>query len=116
MLTLSAIFVAISIGFGIYMTLRILQKKPYTKRYPAAHLLTVAIGAILALIPALYGNTYLWPNIGLAVIVALFGCAVGFYKFRNSKNRLTTLAIHGILALICYLLLLYNTLIATPLT
>lgn len=90
------------------MANQILKKKPFPKAYSYLHLGLALLGAVLTIIAALSGGSLLWMNIGLAVLVALLGFSIAFRLFRDYKAKILLL-LHGLLATICYLFLLYNT-------
>ncbi|MCL2297130.1 MAG: hypothetical protein FWC38_08720 [Proteobacteria bacterium] len=108
MLTYAFVFVSAVVLIGLYMLMQTAQKKRYTKWFPLAHLGLDSVGALLVIVAALaIGGMLLWANIGLAVIVAALGIAVGLRKFHGAAGKML-LALHVVLAVICYLFLMYN--------
>ena len=108
MLVLAVTLISLVILVGLYMSTHILQKKPFPKLFSYAHLGMAALGAILTIIAATKGGILLWANTALAVIVATLGFMLTFGKF-GKRNGRSVLALHAILASICYLFLVYNT-------
>lgn len=111
MLVLSTLAISAAIFSGFLMARFILAKKPVVLWLKFVHVGMVAAGALLAIIAAFQINKMqVWGNIALSVIVALLGIIVGLKKTdrRLGKPFLTA---HGILAIICYLGLVYNTVV-----
>jgi len=108
MLTYAFVFVSGVVLVGLYMLMQIARKKRYPKWCSLAHLGLDSAGALLVILVALAaGGMLLWANIGLAVVVAALGITVGLRKFHGATGRVV-LGLHVVLAVICYLFLMYN--------
>jgi len=108
MLTYALVLVSAVVLTGLLMLAQTTQKKRYSNWYPLAHLGLDSIGALLVIIIALVaGGMLLWANIGLAVVVAALGIAVGLQRIRGTTSKII-LTLHVVLAVICYFFLIYN--------
>lgn len=109
MLIYSTFSISVAILSGLIMAFCIFTRKPLHLWLRLLHLSSVAIGAVLAILVAFETwSLRLWGNIGLSVIVALLGILLGIRKIPAQYLK-TFLVLHGILAVICYGILVFNT-------
>ena len=78
--------------------------------YPPLHAGAALVGSGLVLAAALAGDTRLYANIGLAVVIILLGVVMGIASKRGKKVSRAILLAHGGLAVACYGLLAFFTL------
>lgn len=70
--------------------------------YPMLHGVTALLGSALVIITALDGDTRLYLNIGLAVIIIVLGAVLGFFGKKGKKAQKPILLAHIGLAVVCY--------------
>jgi hypothetical protein len=78
---------------------------PVPPVYPKLHAAASLLGAALVIAVALQGDTRLYANIGMAVVIILLGLAMGLASKRGKQVPKGILAAHLGLAVSCYLLL-----------
>lgn len=70
--------------------------------YPLLHGGAALLGSALVIVAALGGDTRLYLNIGLAVVIIGLGAAVGFLSKKGKKVPRPVLLAHVGLAVVCY--------------
>ena len=70
------------------------------------HIAATAIGAVIALVAALMGDTRLWTNIILAVIIVALGAYMALGKLTKSSAK-TILLLHAGIGITCYVIFVY---------
>ena len=78
--------------------------------YPAVHAGAALVGSAFVILVALGGDTRLYANIGLAVVIILLGLVMGLASRRGKKVSRAILVTHAGLAVACYGLLAFYTL------
>ena len=109
MLMLSVVSITVVVLIGGYMVVTLYQGKTLPRRYGLVHAGFAGVGALLTIVAAVVsGDGRLWANIGLAVMVTVFGIVLGLRKLRQPARRVV-LVLHATMAMICFLFLIYNT-------
>jgi hypothetical protein len=108
MLTItSALFVftmAALMGLGMYAD--VWKGRSVGKFFPRLHAATAIFGSALVIYAAVVeGDTRLYNNIGMAVVIILLGVYMGFRTHKGKPVPKAVLLAHAGLAVGCYLLL-----------
>lgn len=75
--------------------------------YPILHAAAALVGSAMVIVVALDGDTRLYANIGLAVVIILLGAVMGIASKKGKRVPKGVLAMHMGLAVVCYGLLGY---------
>jgi hypothetical protein len=78
---------------------------PVQPAYPKLHAAASLVGAALVIAVAVAGDTRLYANIGMAVVIILLGLAMGLASKKGRRVSKGILVGHVGLAVSCYLLL-----------
>jgi cell division protein FtsW (lipid II flippase) len=101
-----AIFTLVAV-MGLGMVFDIARGQGTPKFFAVTHAVFAALGSALVIWVALQGDNRVWINIGLAVVIILLGLTLSFKRAKGPAPK-GILALHGGLAVICYLILAYN--------
>lgn len=77
--------------------------------YPRLHAGAALLGSALVIAAALDGDTRLYINIGMAVVIIGLGVYMGFCAKKGKRAPKGVIVAHAGLAVICYLLLGFYT-------
>lgn len=102
----SALAIGIVIVVGFMMASKHKKRERVPVSYKVVHIVGTIIGASLAFIAALMGDTHIWVNIVLATIIVILGAMMGLGKVTKSSAKKVLYA-HASIAIICYTLFLY---------
>lgn len=94
---------------GLIMACDVFRKKPTSPIFKVLHVVFVLIGALAAIVAAFSGDTRVWINIVIALVIIGLG-ALLFAKRSKGEHPKGVVIVHGGLAVTCYLLLAYFTL------
>ncbi|NOS73329.1 MAG: hypothetical protein HOP36_02065 [Methyloglobulus sp.] len=86
------------------------KSRPIGAVFPRLHAAAALFGSALVIGAALDGDTRLYNNIGMAVVVILLGVYMGFRAHKGKPIPKAILIAHAGLAVACYLLLGYYAL------
>ena len=78
--------------------------------YPLLHGAASLVGSSLVIVAALDGDTRLYVNIGMAVVIILLGVTMGVFAKKGKKAPKGLLVAHAGLAVVCYGILGFFTL------
>ena len=111
LLLTSALFIFTLVALmGLAMVGNVWKGKSVGAAFPRLHAAAALVGSALVIAAALDGDTRLYNNIGLAVVVILLGVYMGVRAQRGKKAPKAVLIAHAALAVGCYLLLGYYAL------
>jgi hypothetical protein len=96
-----AIFTLVAV-MGLSVMPGIWRGHPVEPIYPALHGAASLLGSALVILAALGGDTRLYLNIGLAVVIIVMGIAMGVFSKRGKKVPKALLLSHIGLAVACY--------------
>lgn len=91
---------------GVALATAVFEEKRSSRALQLFHVCTALIGSVLVIIDAFSGDTRVWVNIGLAVVIIVLGMGLE-YQRANGLHPRRLIAVHGGLAVICYLILAY---------
>jgi len=106
MLWPSALAIGIVIIGGFMMALKYKKREPVPVSYKVVHIVGTVVGALLALIAAWMGDTRIWMNVVLAVVIVILGLLMAFRIVKKNSAKMVLYA-HASIAVICYSLFLY---------
>ncbi len=75
--------------------------------YPVLHAVAALVGSAMVIFLALDGDTRLYANIGMAVVIILLGVVMGLASKKGKRVPKSVLVMHMGLAVACYGLLGY---------
>jgi hypothetical protein len=81
--------------------------RPIDAKYPIFHALAAVAGSALVILEALDGDTRVFANIGLAVVIIVLGVMMGLASKKGKKIPKGLLVAHMGLAVACYGLLAF---------
>jgi hypothetical protein len=99
-----AIFTLVAV-MGLSMVTSVWRGYALEPFYPALHGFISLVGSALVIVTALGGDTRLYANIGMAVVIILLGVIMGVCSKRGKKPPKLILVSHVGLAVACYALL-----------
>lgn len=79
--------------------------------YPVLHAVAALVGSALVIVVALDGDTRVYANIGMAVVIILLGAVMGLASKKGKRVPKGILTAHMGLAVACYGLLGYFALL-----
>jgi hypothetical protein len=94
-------------AMGAGMALELCKGRKTEKGYALLHAGFALGGSALVIVAALDGDTRLYANIGMAVVIIALGAMVSLKRAKGGVPKSLALA-HAGLAVACYLLLAYN--------
>jgi len=106
LLWIAALAIGIVIIVGFMMVSKRKKRQPVPVSYKLTHLIATIIGAVIALVAAVMGDTRIWTNVILAVIIVILGLVMAFGKLKKSSAK-TILLFHAAIGIICYIIFVY---------
>ncbi len=103
-----AIFTLVAV-MGLSMVISAWRGYEIEPGYPILHGAAALVGSALVIVSALDGDTRLYVNIGMAVVIILLGVAMGVFAKKGKKAPKGILVAHAGLAVVCYGLLGFFT-------
>lgn len=103
-----AIFTLVA-AMGALMACDVWRGRGVEPMYALAHGGIALLGSAFVIVAALMGDTRLYANIGLAVVIIVLGVVMGLYGKKGKKVPKVFLLTHGGLAVACYALLGFFT-------
>lgn len=104
-----AIFTLVAV-MGASMLANAWRGLPIEPIYPVLHGLAALAGSALVIVSALGGDTRLYLNIGMAVVIIALGALMGLMAKKGKKAPRGILVAHVGLAVVCYGVLGFFTL------
>ncbi|MFM8331490.1 MAG: hypothetical protein ACKN9T_07360 [Candidatus Methylumidiphilus sp.] len=105
-----AIFTLVAV-MGLSIVGSVWRGEAQDRLYPALHGVVALIGSAFVIVLALDGDTRLYLNIGLAVVIIALGVVLGIYGKKGKKAPKAILAAHVGLAVACYGILAFFALV-----
>lgn len=96
-----AVFTLVAV-MGLSMVFSVWRGADSDPGYAALHGIVALIGSAMVIVTALEGDTRLYLNIGLAVVVIVLGAVMGIYAKKRRKAPKLILLAHVGLAIVCY--------------
>ena len=90
---------------GLWLAINLLKGKSVEPGYVHVHLLFALLGASAAIVAAIQGDTRVYINIVLVVIIAALGFIISRKRRKTGVFPKGLFAIHAALAVTCYALL-----------
>lgn len=87
---------------GVMMVCDVWRGRPVGAAYPLLHAAAALLGSALVIFAALSGDTRLYTNIGLAVVIIVLGLVMGLYSKKGKKVPRVIIVAHAGLAVACY--------------
>ena len=100
-----AVFTLVAV-MGLGLICDVFKGSPSTKIYALVHAGFALFGSALVILAALGGDSRVWINIGLAVVIIVLGGLVSIGRHKGKPVKALAVA-HGGLAVVCYLILAY---------
>lgn len=104
-----AIFTLVAV-MGAMMVCDVWRGRPVEPAYPLLHAGAAVLGSALVIAAALMGDTRLYTNIGLAVVIIALGIVMGLHGKKGKKVPRVIIVTHAGLAVACYAVLAFFTL------
>jgi hypothetical protein len=104
-----AIFTLVAV-MGMAIVCDVWRGRPVEAIYPIIHGAAALLGSALVILVAVAGDTRVYLNIGLAVVIILLGLYMGLCSKKGKRVPRAVLATHVTLAVACYGLLAFFTL------
>jgi hypothetical protein len=101
-----AVFTLVA-AMGLAMVCDVWRGYAVEAAYPILHAGAALLGSALVIVAALEGDTRLYSNIGMAVVIILLGALMGLASKRGKRVPRGILAAHVGLAVACYGLLAF---------
>lgn len=96
-----AVFTLVAV-MGLTMLADVWRGHAVEPAYPLLHGGAALLGSALVIITALAGDTRLYVNIGLAVIIIVLGLMLGIMGKKGKKPNKPIILAHVGLAVVCY--------------
>ncbi len=90
---------------GLFMAIDLFRGVPVSRQLVLTHAGFAVLGALLAIGAALAGNTQVYVNIALVVVIVLLGVAAAHKRYTTGQVQKGLILAHAGLAVICYLIL-----------
>lgn len=94
-------------AMGLMIVIDVWRGHPVDPAYPRIHAGAALFGSALVIALAVEGDTRLYANIGLAVVIILLGLAMGLAARKGKRVPKGLIAGHAGLAVACYGLLAF---------
>lgn len=94
---------------GLMIVADVWRGRPIDPAYPKFHAGAALFGSALVIALAVEGDTRLYANIGLAVVIIVLGLAMGLTARKGKRVPKGLIAAHAGLAVACYGLLAFFT-------
>lgn len=105
-----AIFTLVA-SMGLAMSCSVWHGRPVDAAYPRIHAIAALLGSALVIASALAGDTRLYANIAMAVIIILLGVLMAVTSRKGKPVPKVILLTHASLAVACYGLLAWFALV-----
>ncbi|WNV05699.1 hypothetical protein RP726_04580 [Candidatus Methylospira mobilis] len=92
---------------GLFLAVDHFKGRPSDRQFAVAHAILAVIGSALVILDALQGDTRVFINIGLAVVIIALGLVLSIRKHKTGVAPKGILFAHAALAVVCYLILGY---------
>jgi hypothetical protein len=92
---------------GLFLAVDHFRGRPSDRQFAVAHAILALIGSTLVILDALQGDTRVFINIGLAVVIIALGVLLSVKKHKTGVAPKGILVAHALLAVVCYLILAY---------
>ncbi|UZR28921.1 hypothetical protein [Methylococcus mesophilus] len=99
-----AVFTLVAL-MGLAMICDVWAGRPVEPAYPILHGVASLVGSALVIVAALEGDTRLYLNIGMAVVIIGLGLLMGLTAKKGKRVPRAILVAHVGLAVTCYLAL-----------
>lgn len=99
-----AVFTLVAL-MGLAMLCDVWNGRPVEPAYPILHAVAALLGSALVIFAALGGDTRLYLNIGMAVVIIGLGLVMGLASKKGKRVPRAILVAHMSLAVVCYLVL-----------
>jgi hypothetical protein len=99
-----AVFTLVA-GMGLSIFFNVWRGQAVEPFYPALHGGIALFGSALVIIAALAGDTRLYLNIGMAVVIIVLGIVMGVFGKKRKRIPKPILLAHVGLAVVCYAIL-----------
>ncbi|WP_367026960.1 hypothetical protein ABZN20_05015 [Methylococcus sp. ANG] len=99
-----AVFTLVAL-MGLAMICDVWAGRPVGPAYPIVHGVASLVGSALVIVAALAGDTRLYLNIGMAVVIIGLGLLMGLTAKKGKRVPRAVLVAHVGLAVTCYLAL-----------
>jgi hypothetical protein len=96
-----AVFTLVAV-MGLSLVPGVWRGDPVDPGYPILHGAASLLGSALVIVAALGGDTRLYVNIGIAVVIILLGVTMGVFSKKGKKPPKLILVSHVGLAVACY--------------
>ncbi len=96
-----AVFTLVA-AMGVGMVCDVWRGRAVEPVYPLVHAGAALFGAVLVIAAAVKGDTRLYTNIGLAVVIIALGVLMGFYSKNGKRVPRAVIVAHAGLAVVCY--------------
>ena len=103
-----AVFTLVAV-MGLSMVCSVWRGQPVEDGFPVLHGAASLLGSALVILTALAGDTRVYANIGMAVVIILLGVAMGVFAKKGKKPPKGIIVAHAGLAVACYGLLGFFT-------
>ena len=100
-----AVFTLVAV-MGLGLIVDVFKGSPSTKTFAILHAGFALLGSVLVILAALGGDSRVWINIGLAVVIITLGGLVSCRRHRDKPVKALAVT-HASLAVVCYLILVY---------
>jgi len=96
---------------GLMIALNLFRGKPSDPSASIVHGISALLGSVFAIGAALLGDTRIYVNIAMAVVIILLGVMAALKRRKTGVVPKALLSIHILLALVCYLILAATVLV-----
>ena len=103
-----AVFTLVAV-MGLTMVCSVWRGNPVEAGFPILHGAASLLGSALVIVAALAGDTRLYVNIGMAVVIILLGVTMGVFAKKGKKPPKGIIVAHVGLAVACYAILGFFT-------
>jgi hypothetical protein len=103
-----AVFTLVAV-MGLSMVCSVWRGQPVEDGFPALHGTASLLGSALVILAALAGDTRVYANIGMAVVIILLGVTMGVFAKEGKQPPKGIVVAHVGLAVACYGLLGFFT-------
>ncbi len=90
---------------GVFMAYDLFRGNPVARQVVLTHAGVAVLGALLAIGAALAGDSRVYINIALVVVIVILGVTAAHKRYTTGKVQKGLILTHASLAVICYLIL-----------
>jgi len=101
-----AVFTLVA-AMGLMVVRDVWRGRPIDPVYPKIHAAAALLGSLFVILVALDGDTRLYTNIGMAVVIIGLGVMMALYSRKGKRVPQKLVAAHVALAVSCYVILAY---------